>query len=147
MTGYEFSSDPERVDRARVHGWLSELSYWAEGRDRTVTDTAFDGSRLFGLYDTDTGEQAAFCRVVTDGATFAWLADVFVDPDRRGAGLGHRLVAEVLVVLEPLRLRRVLLATADAHRLYARHGFAPLPDPERFMVRPGTPVTSSATTG
>ena len=146
MSDYVFSTDPEKVDRARVHGWLTELSYWAKGRDRSVTDTAFDGSRLFGLYDTDTGEQAAFCRVVTDGATFAWLADVFVDPERRGEGLGQRLVAEVLGVLEPLRLRRVLLATADAHGLYAQHGFGALPDPERWMVRPGTPVAPPVTT-
>ena len=146
MSDYEFSADPGRVDRARVHGWLTELSYWAKGRDRAVTDAAFDGSRLFGLYEVGTGEQAAFCRVVTDGATFAWLADVFVDPDRRGAGLGQRLVAEVLAVLEPLRLRRVLLATADAQGLYAQHGFGALPDPERWMVRPSTPVAPPVTT-
>lgn len=146
MPDYEFSTDPGRVDRPRVHGWLSELSYWAKGRDRSVTEAALDGSRLFGLYDVETGEQAAFCRVVTDGATFAWLADVFVDPARRGQGLGQRLVAEVLAALEPLRLRRILLATADAHGLYAQHGFGALPDPERWMVRPITPVASSAET-
>jgi GNAT superfamily N-acetyltransferase len=73
--------------------------------------------------------------VVTDGATFAWLCDVFVDPAERGHGVGKALVGGVLADLEPLGLRRTLLATADAHGLYAAHGFAPLAAPDRMMER------------
>ena len=77
----------------------------------------------------------AYARVVTDRATFAWLCDVYVDRDHRGLGLGTRLVEGVVSALEPLRLKRIVLATADAHEVYARHGFTPLPAPEMWMIR------------
>src|SRR5580765_3899184 len=76
---FEFSADRARVDRAVVHRWMSEQAYWALGRSREVQDRAIDGSRNFGIYRSATGEQVAFARVVTDGATFAWICDVFVD--------------------------------------------------------------------
>jgi len=136
---YEFSADPARVDRAVVHRWLSEQSYWARGRSRDTQDAAIDGSWPYGVYEREGGRQVGFARVVTDGATFAWLADVFVDPAVRGRGVGVALVEGVLGHLEPLGLRRVLLATADAHTLYERFGFTGIPDPERWMVR-GAPV-------
>lgn len=136
---YEFSADPARVDRARVHRWLAEQSYWAKGRSREKQDAAIDGSWPYGVYEREGGRQVGFARVVTDGATFAWLADVFVDPDVRGQGVGVALVEGVLADLEPRGLRRVVLATADAHTLYERFGFTSLVDPERWMVR-GAPV-------
>lgn len=136
MTGAPvFSADPARVDRARVHRWLSEESYWARGRTREAQDAAIDGSRVYGVYDDESGEQLAFARVVTDTVTFAWLCDVFVDAAARGRGVGKLLVAGVVADLEPLGMRRIALATADAHGLYAQFGFAPLPAPERWMTR------------
>lgn len=133
---FTFAHDEDRIDRARVHAWLSEQSYWAAGRARAVQDAAIDGSRNYGVWDEESGDQVAYARVVTDAVTFAWLCDVFVDPTVRGLGVGKMLVAGVIADLEPLGLRRMLLATADAHGLYAQYGFAPPEDALRYMVRP-----------
>lgn len=135
MTRYRFSNAAHEIDRARVHAWLSELAYWARGRERAVQDAAIDGSRNYGIWDEATGEQVAYARVVTDDVTFAWLCDVIVAPEARGSGVGKMLIEGVLADLDPLGLRRIMLATADAHGLYARYGFAPLDDATRFMVR------------
>ena len=132
---YRFSADVADLDRDRVHRWLSEQAYWAEGRSREVQERAFDGSRNFGVFDRQTGQQVAYARVVTDGATFAWLCDVFVDPSLRGEGIGTLLVDGVVAHLEPVGLRRILLATRDAHGLYAKSGFVALAEPDRWMVR------------
>ncbi len=132
---YRFSADRSELDVDLIHQWLSEQAYWAEGRPRDVQERAIEGSRNFGIYDDEAGRQVAYARVVTDGATFAWLCDVFVDPDHRGEGIGTALVDGVIAHLEPLGLRRILLATRDAHSLYAASGFGPLPEPGRWMVR------------
>lgn len=137
MSEFHFSSDPDLIDRERVHRWLSEESYWARGRTRATQDAAIDASRNFGVYRTETGAQVAYARVVTDGVTFAWLCDVFVDAGERGQGLGKMLVRGVTGHLAPLGLRRTLLATADAHGLYAAYGFAPLAAPEQMMAIAG----------
>lgn len=134
-TSFRFSAGAEHIDRAKVHRWLSEQAYWALGRDRAKQDAAIEGSRNYGVWDADSGEQVAYARVVTDGATFAWLCDVFVAPEVRGAGVGKMLIAGLVADLEPLGLRRVLLATADAHGLYSQYGFAALPEPSQFMDR------------
>ncbi|QAY70777.1 GNAT family N-acetyltransferase [Xylanimonas protaetiae] len=84
------------------------------------------------------GNQVAFARIVTDGVTFGWLADVVVDPAHRGRGIAHALVDAVLADLEPLGLRRILLkASDDAAGIYPQHGWARLEDPDAWMVRPG----------
>jgi predicted GNAT family N-acyltransferase len=132
---YFFSAEADRVDRARVHQWLSEQSYWAQGRARQKQDAAIDASRNYGVYNNQTGEQVAYGRVVTDGVTFAWLCDVFVATDVRGQGIGKMLAAGVMADLEPLDLKRVLLSTADAHGLYAQYGFTELTEPSRMMAR------------
>ncbi len=132
--GLRFSNRTEDIDRALVHYWISELSYWAQGRSREAQDTAIDGSRNYSVHDVATGAQLGYARVVTDGATFAWLCDVIVAPHARGRGVGKRLIAGLIDDLEPLGLRRILLATADAHGLYAQYGFEPLAQPERWMV-------------
>lgn len=134
---YEFSSDPYRIDAARVHELVSEHTYWAKGRPREVMDAAIAGSRPYGVFRRDTGEQVAFARIVTDGVTFAWLADVIVDPALRGQGIGKRLVAGVVDDIEPLGLRRTLLATADAHGLYEQFGWVPVDDGYKWMERRG----------
>lgn len=97
-----------------------------------------DASRNFGVYDGVTGEQLGHARVVTDGATFAWLCDVFVASGARGRGIGIALVDGVVSALEPLGLTRIMLATGDAHGLYAKFGFGPLARPELYLERPGT---------
>lgn len=136
MTGrFSFAQADERIDRVRVHQWLSEESYWAKGRTRAVQDAAIDASRNYGVWDEDSGEQVAYARVVTDGVTFAWLCDVFVASGARGNGIGKLLVQGIIADLEPLGLRRMLLATADAHGLYAQYGFAASDDPNRYMIR------------
>ncbi len=134
-TRYFFSSAVDRVNRARVHRWLSEQSYWAQGRTREVQDAAIDSSRNYGVYCTETGDQVAYARVVTDGVTFAWLCDVFVATEARGQGIGKMLAAGVIADLEPLNLKRTLLSTGDAHGLYAQYGFTELAEPSKMMTR------------
>ena len=132
--GYEISADPDRVDAARVHHWLSTDSYWAVGRPREKQDRAIAGSLNFGVYDLTSGDQVAYARVVTDRTTFAWLCDVYVDRAVRGKGIGTALVGAVREHLRECGLRRVLLATHDAHGVYAKLGFAPLTRPEEWMA-------------
>ncbi|MFI2365081.1 GNAT family N-acetyltransferase [Promicromonospora sp. NPDC019610] len=141
---YEFSTDPARIDASRVHELVSRHTYWAKDRPREVMDAAIAGSRPYGVYRRDTGEQVGFARVVTDGATFAWLADVIVDPDLRGQGIGKLLVAGVVAELDRLGLRRTILATADAHGLYAQFGWTPVTEEYKWMERPGSAAGAPA---
>ena len=133
--GYWVSDDIDRLDIDTIHTWLSTLSYWAEHRPRSTTEHAIVRSLNLGLYDAE-GAQAGFCRWVTDGATFAWLCDVFVGPAHRGSGIGVFLV-KVVTEHPEVRGLRFLLGTKDAHGLYAKFGFTPIANPERLMeVRP-----------
>jgi GNAT superfamily N-acetyltransferase len=136
---HTIDDDPARLDLDVVHGFLT-TSYWSPGVSRDTVARAAANSVVFGIYrDGPQGStsQVGYARAVTDRATFAYLADVFVLESERGAGLGHWLVETVLAHPELQGLRRWMLATADAHGLYAAHGFAPLGVPERFMERPG----------
>ncbi|MFF8263000.1 GNAT family N-acetyltransferase [Streptomyces virginiae] len=133
-TGYEISTDPARLDPALIHQWLSQESYWAVGRSREKQDMAIACSLNFGVYDSVSGAQVGFARVVTDSATFAWLCDVYIARDVRGKGLGTALATAIRDHLSPYGLRRILLATADAHTVYAKVGFAPLEKPEKWMT-------------
>ncbi|CAL9624260.1 hypothetical protein SUDANB145_05912 [Streptomyces sp. enrichment culture] len=132
--GYEISTDPARLDTDRVHRWLSTDAYWATGRPRDKHDRAVAASLNFGVYDAMSGEQVAYARVVTDRATFAYLCDVYVDPSVRGKGIGTAMAAAVREHLRPYGLRRIVLATRDAHGVYARLGFTPLDRPEEWML-------------
>jgi GNAT superfamily N-acetyltransferase len=132
--GYEISTDPSRLDTELIHKWLSQDTYWALGRSREKQDRAIASSLNFGVYRSISGAQVGYARVVTDNATFAWLCDVYVDPATRGKGLGTALAAAVRDHLAPYGLRRILLATADAHAVYAKAGFAPLEEPEKWMA-------------
>ncbi|MDQ8703135.1 GNAT family N-acetyltransferase [Streptomyces sp. LHD-70] len=132
--GYEISSDPARIDADRVYEWLSTDAYWAVGRSREKQDRAIAGSLNFGVYEESSGEQVGYARVVTDHSDFAWLCDVYVAPQARGKGLGTVLVAAVRAELEPYGLRRILLATADAHGVYEKVGFRRVDNPEAWMV-------------
>jgi GNAT superfamily N-acetyltransferase len=120
--GYELDDDPRRIQLAAVHAFMSNCSYWARGRTLEVTKAAVAGSaRVVGLYRD--GEQVGFARAVSDGATYAYLADVYVLRDHRGRGLGLELVREI-VDRGPLRRLRWALNTADAQQLYAKLGFS-----------------------
>ncbi len=143
MTEYEFSTDPSRLDRERIGAWMGEQAYWARGRSGETMTRAIEGSRNYGVYRAGDGDQVGYARVITDGATFAWLCDVFVASEERGNGIGKLLVAGILDDLAPLNLKRVMLATRDAHSLYAQYGFVPLPDPALFMVREASGPASS----
>jgi GNAT superfamily N-acetyltransferase len=129
--GYELDDDPNRIDLDAVHAYLTR-SYWAEGRPReTVERLVRSAQRVVGLYAD--GRQVGFCRAVTDDASLAYLADVYVLPEHRGRGLGEELVRE-MVDKGPYAARRWLLHTRDAHQLYRRFGFGP--PGERLMERP-----------
>ena len=130
---YEISDDPTRLDAARIHHWLSTDAYWALGRTREQQDRMIAGSLNFGVYDLALGRQDAYARVVTDRASFAWICDVYVDRAARGQGLGTRLVTTVRDELATSGVRRFLLATKDAHGMYAQLGFAPLTEPDMWM--------------
>ena len=131
------STDASLLDLDILHRWLSTDAYWAIGRPREVVERAVAGSLNFGAYDD--GRLVGYARVVTDSATFAWLCDVYVDPAARGAGVGVALIEAVDAALTELQVRRTLLATADAHGLYAKFGFEPMAEPERWMLRTFAP--------
>ncbi|OPC78339.1 GNAT family N-acetyltransferase [Embleya scabrispora] len=132
--GYEVSTDPTRLDVATIHRWLSEDAYWALGRPREKLERAIAGSLNFGVYDVVSGAQVGYARVVTDWATFGWLCDVYIDPTVRGKGLGTALAIAVRDELAPDGLRRIMLATADAHGVYAKVGFRRLASTDTWMV-------------
>ncbi|GAB3219500.1 GNAT family N-acetyltransferase [Glycomyces halotolerans] len=119
---YVISSDPERLDLDWIHHALSTDTYWATGRPRERNDRAVKNSLCYGLYHSS-GGQFGFARVITDGVTFAWLCDVYIDRDIRGNGLGKRLVGHIVDELDRKGLRRVLLATDGAEELYRTFGF------------------------
>jgi len=130
---------PADVDLDLVHRWLSTDAYWSMGRSREAVGTAAEHSLNYGAF-TREGRQVAYARVVTDHANFAWLCDVYVDRDHRGQRLGTRLVAAVAEHLDALGVKRTLLATRDAHGVYAGFGFTPLPDPSMWMIRTTPPA-------
>jgi GNAT superfamily N-acetyltransferase len=129
----EISTDRARLDVDLIHRFLSEESYWARGRAREATERAIAGSLCFGAFDA--GAQVGFARVVSDGSTFGFLADVFVVAGARGAGVGKALMEAVVAHPEVRDLPRLTLATDDAHDFYASYGFIALDDAERWMVR------------
>jgi GNAT superfamily N-acetyltransferase len=129
---YEIDTDKARLDRAAIHRFLSR-SPWAKGIPLDVVERAIAQSLSFGLYRAD--RQVGFARVVTDHATVAYLADVFVLPHERGKGLGRWLVDTILTHPELLGLRRWLLGTRAAQGLYRRCGFREPPPPFTFMER------------
>jgi N-acetylglutamate synthase-like GNAT family acetyltransferase len=133
---YRILTDPQHFDLDAIHAYLTR-SYWAEGIPRQLVERAIAGSMGFGLFHGK--EQVGFARVITDRATFAYLCDVYVLEAHRGKGLSKWLVEVVQSHPELQGLRRFILATRDAHGLYAQYGFTPLARPETFMeiVRPG----------
>ena len=133
-SGYWVSDDPTLLDVDRVFHWISDESYWAKGRPYDAMLRAIENSLVFGLYAAD-GSQAGFARYVTDRATFAWLCDVFIDPEHRGHGLGSFLTEVATSHPEVASLRQVL-STAPERTLYRQFGFGNLRTPERWQERP-----------
>ncbi len=128
------STDKSRLDVDVIHHFLSTQAYWALNRPLELVKAAIENSICFGVYDGE--NQIGFARVVTDYATFAWLCDVFIIPDYRSQGLGKWLVECVVTYPELAPLRRIVLATRDAHELYRKYGnFTSLRTPERWMEK------------
>ena len=127
---YEISTDHARLDIPAIHAFLSQ-TYWSPGIPRAVVERAIAHSLCFGVFHD--GAQVGFARAVTDRATFAYLADVYLLEAHRGRGVARRLVAAIVAHPELQGLRRMMLATRDAHGLYAKFGFRPLASPDRMM--------------
>ena len=128
----DLDDDRARLDVARVHGWLAS-SYWSPDIDRSLVERAIAGSHCLGAYRD--GEQIGYARAITDHATFAWIADVWIDAPARGQGLGRRMVQWFVDHPRFAGIRRIALVTADAHGVYATLGFHPPLRPDRYMER------------
>jgi len=131
---YSISTDPSRLNVDLIHDFLSKQSYWATGRLRDVVERSIQNSLSFGIYRGR--DQVGFARIVTDYATFAWIADVFVLPEHRGQGLSRWLMETMIAHPRLQGFRRWVLSTKDAHGLYEKFGFIKLHRPERWMERP-----------
>lgn len=129
----EVTDDRTRMDVAVIHGFLSQDSYWAKNVPREVVERAIAHSLCVGAFDG--GAQVGFARAITDYATFAYIADVFVLPSHRGQGISKQLMDALVSHPELRGLRRWHLVTRDAHGLYAQFGFTPLDVPERHMMK------------
>lgn len=129
-SGCVVSTDPARLDVSFIYDFLAR-SYWAQSIPRAVVERSIAGSLCFGVYDD--GRQVGFGRVITDRATFAYLADVFIVESHRGRGLAKLLIDTILSHPDLRGLRRIQLVTRDAHSLYERFGFRALENPGRHL--------------
>ncbi|HEU4931381.1 MAG TPA: GNAT family N-acetyltransferase [Pyrinomonadaceae bacterium] len=131
---YTITTDRSRLDIDLIHDFISNHSYWGKGRAREVVARSIENSMPFGIYQGE--QQVGFARIVTDYATFAWVADVFIVPEHRGRGLSKWLMEVILAHPKLQGFRRWVLATKDAQGLYEQFGFIKLHRPERWMERP-----------
>lgn len=130
---FTISSDPVRLDLVWIHDYLANEAYWARGISYQVFQESVENSLCFGVYYQSA--QVGFGRVISDYATFAYLADVFIDENQRGKGLGKWLVECILEYPELQGLRRWMLLTSDAHGLYEQYGFSPVLRPGNVMEK------------
>lgn len=127
-----FSTDKSKLQIVYIHHFLANESYWSKHIPMAIVERSIENSVCFGVYDG--GKQVGFARLITDMATFGYLADVFVDKAYRGRGISKDLMAFIMAY-EPVKLfRSIMLATLDAHMLYAQFGFKPLKEPARYMA-------------
>jgi N-acetylglutamate synthase-like GNAT family acetyltransferase len=136
----EISDDRARMDVSVIHAFLSQESYWAKNVPREVVERAIEHSLCVGAFDD--GAQVGFARVITDYATFAYIADVFVLPSHRGRGISKEIMNAIVNHRELCGLRRWHLVTRDAHALYAQFGFTAVDVPERHMMKVAAYVPS-----
>ncbi len=129
--GLLLSDDESLLEMEKIFQWISVESYWANGRERHVLEKAFTHSYPMGVYDGVA--QVAVARIVSDSATFAWLCDVFVDSNYRGRGIGTWLAKAAVEWTEQNGIKRIVLATRDAHDVYSKAGFELLKGPNRWM--------------
>ena len=137
-SGYLISTDKSKLQPAVIHSYLSKLSYWAKNIPEEIMERSISGSVCFAVYEVKQEKehllsQVGFARVITDGATFGYLADVFILPEHQGRGLAKWLMKEILSHPALSGFRRWMLATKDAHSLYEKSGFERIIHPERFM--------------
>lgn len=130
---FRISTDPSQLDISMIHDYLCRQSYWAAGIPEETVRASIKGSLCFGVYEGN--RQIGFARVITDCATIAYLGDVFILPAFRGQGLSKWLMEVILAHSSLQGLRRWILATADAHGLYAQFGFRLMARPERWMEK------------
>jgi GNAT superfamily N-acetyltransferase len=122
---FYISTEKSQLDKNLIIDFLSNHSYWAQGRNRQTIEKSIANSLCFGVF-TSQNKQVGFGRVITDYAVFAWLLDVFILKDFRGKGLGKMLMTEVMAHKDLQGLKRWGLGTRDAHGLYEKYGFTPL---------------------
>lgn len=134
--GYRFSFNKGEIPRDVVYEYLSTESYWAKGISLEVVSRSIENSICMGIY-TEAGLLAGFGRMITDQAVFAYLADIFILELHRGKGLSKIMVRKFCDLAEQFQVRRTMLATLDAHGLYAQFEFEQLSYPEWFMSRKG----------
>jgi GNAT superfamily N-acetyltransferase len=134
MSSYTISTDKARLEIDVIQDFLNHSSYWAQDRPLATIEKSLQNSLCFGVYDGE--RQVGFARVVTDYATFAWLADVFVLETHRGQGIGKQLIEHIVAHPDLQNIRLFCLATRDAHGLYQAYGgFEVLDQPELWMLR------------
>ncbi len=133
-SNFTISTDKNRLQIDVIQRFLTEESYWAKTRTREQTLTAINNSLTFGIYKGE--NQIGFARVVSDFATFAYLGDVFILEKFRGNGLSIWLMKTIVDYPDLQNLRRWILATKDAHKIYEKFGFHALKHPERWMEKP-----------
>ncbi|MBA4241052.1 MAG: GNAT family N-acetyltransferase [Sphingobacteriaceae bacterium] len=126
-----YSTDKSKLNLDYIHHFLSKESYWAKNIPMDIVKTSIEGSLCFGVYENN--KQIGFARVITDYATFGYLADVFIDKDYRGRGLSKELMTFIMEQDVVKKLRRFMLATLDAHSLYAQFGFESQEGNKRLM--------------
>jgi len=131
VLGYRISTQVKDMDLSVIHGYLSH-SYWSKNIPFNIVETAINNLLCFGVF-TQSGIQVAFARMITDTATFAYLADVFVLEEHRGKGISKWLMQEIIEHPKLQGIRRMALATSDAHGLYQQFGFKKLNSPDSFM--------------
>jgi len=138
---YILSTEKTRIQLDVVHHFLDQESYWARDIALDVLKTAIQHSLCLGVYLPD-GSQVAFGRLITDYATFGYLADIFVLPEHRGKAIAKEMMKYFCDIADQCGLRRLLLTTRDAHGLYGQYGFIALPHPESMMSRMGAAYPS-----
>jgi GNAT superfamily N-acetyltransferase len=133
-SGYVISTDKSKLDIATIHDFLSDRSYWAQGRTLETVQKTIDNSLCFGTYNRE-GRLIGFARVVTDFAIFAYLMDVFVLEEYRGAGIGKQLIQYIVEYPDLKNIRVWRLDTKDAHGLYKKYGFTEAKAPDKIMEK------------